>query len=243
MTVSTRDEQLRHPRSLPGPAKHLPLPDMASRVNSSSATVLNDERISAAAIWGCRTHTHWGGYYVHQEEDPWLSYRLLGNHIADRAPADEFDTENLIREFARKMQGGDPANQVLPAPQLPRLHPIKKVKQITWQGSAMAYLYALARASIIPPPTPSPETDIDAPPETDIDAPPPSDLPWEVILNKLYDVRTAVFADLTARYGMVSSGSEWIEWSEWSSVESVYESCPAADREKGRKVTSPVSIK
>ncbi|KAJ3406341.1 hypothetical protein HDV05_006060 [Chytridiales sp. JEL 0842] len=131
-------------------------------------TVVDNKAIAGALIWSLRPHSYYGGFYMHQEKDSWLSYRLPGFQPEDGAPVDESSTTLLIREFAWEVQGVDHTQQGLPKPQPPEIIPFSTPKRISWRGSPMAYAYAIARAIT----------------ESDED---PEYLQWNILADNLFD--------------------------------------------------------
>ncbi|KAJ3169070.1 hypothetical protein HDU87_000855 [Geranomyces variabilis] len=184
-------------------------------------TISNDVRMTGALLWSLRSHGYSGGYYTHLEKDSWLSYRLPGYTVEEGSPADEISSDGLIRQFAWKIQGLDPAQQLLPRPQRPVLLPLSTASNIRWQGSAMASKYALARASV----------------NGTADAA-PANLQWNILSTTISDALPLPFyKDTTAQCGMMHYFSMAAQsdggWSEWAAAQRLVEACPAAGWEDG----------
>jgi hypothetical protein len=113
-------------------------------VNAINAVI--EDGISGALLWSLRMHRREGGFYWHMEvgtgRNIYKAYHWPGFASGDRY--DELQMLGLMREKAFEIRGLAPPALEPPGP--PTLLPIRRVSEISWQGSAGAAAYDVWRA-------------------------------------------------------------------------------------------------
>ncbi len=140
--------------------------------------IISEKEIAGTLNWSIRSHREEGGFYWHSEpigRNLYKSYHWPG--FASGNQYDEKGLLQLMREKAYEIN-----NEELPAlalPKAPKLLPIEKAYEISWQGSIGASGYTIERAES-------------------------SNGPWSVIAQNISDAAVqyvALFNDKSAEIG------------------------------------------
>jgi len=107
--------------------------------------IISEKEIAGTLNWSIRSHREEGGFYWHSEpvgHNLYKAYHWPG--FSSGYQYDEIGLLSLMREKAYEISNLE--LPVLPTPKAPKLLPINKVFEISWQGSVGASGYNIERA-------------------------------------------------------------------------------------------------
>jgi hypothetical protein len=112
-------------------------------------TTLKTPEIAGSLIWSLRFHSIQGGFYVHNENDKWLSYHAPGFPESPGFHKEEKDLVPMVREYGLRIQGRDVYATPFPVPSRPSVvQGIRETpKELRWMGSAWAKGYNIERSN------------------------------------------------------------------------------------------------
>ncbi|WP_108602062.1 glycoside hydrolase 5 family protein [Saccharobesus litoralis] len=118
--------------------------ELGEIMNAAVNTEYNDAKAVGAFIWGFRGHRHNGGFYWHREWTGHYSYHLPGFPESDSN--EEMAIVDIVRKAQADMAGLDVV-PALPAPEAPKLRPIKSNGAVNWLGAPLGRHYTIERST------------------------------------------------------------------------------------------------